>query len=299
MKDRFVAALVGGIALCAGHATGQQLLMVPDSTDDRIMLFNSFDGSLVNADFINEGVVGDVMSTPIEAQLVGNEIWVTDQIGDVVNRFSADGSSFLGAISNPSMDNLRGFEVVGNTALVAGIDGVHRIDVNTQTYLGLNEYRGADSSLFDIYNHNGILLAANNGVEDIDIIDLNGDYVQTVIDSDGVTSIDFPEQIAGLDNGNFMAAGFSSPSGIYEFTTEGDDLGIIAAADAGPRGAYELGNGNIMYTNGSGVFVFDINTGGATQVASGSARFISELVPAPSSATLLAFAGLCASRRRR
>lgn len=299
MNTNVFAAFAGAAILCASSANAQQLLMVPESTNDRVMLFNAFDGSLVNADFITEGVVGDVMSTPIEAQLVGNEIWVTDQLGDVVNRFSADGSSFLGAISDPSLDNLRGFEVVGNTALVAGIDGVHRIDVNTQAYLGLNEYRGADSSLFDIYNHNGTLLAANNDVEDIDIIDISGDLVQTVIDSDGISSIDFPEQIAGLSNGNFMTAGFSPPSGIYEFSTEGDDFGIIAALDAGPRGAFELGNGNIMYTNGSGVFVFDIVTGGVSQVGEGSARFISPLVPAPSSAALLAVAGIAAQRRRR
>ena len=273
--------------------------MVPESTNDRVMLFDAFDGSLINADFISEGVVGDVMATPIEAQLVGNEIWVTDQLNDVVNRFSADGSSFLGAISDVSLDNLRGFEVLGGTAYVAGIDGVHRIDVATQSYLGLNAYRGDDSSIFDVYNFGGDLYVSNNTLQDIDIIDLSGNLAQTVVDSDGVSGIDFPEQIAGLDNGNFMVAGFISPSGVYEFTTEGDDLGIIAGADAGPRGAYELGNGNIMYTNGSGVFVFDVNTGGLTQVASGSARFITELVPAPSSATLLALAGMCATRRRR
>jgi hypothetical protein len=64
--------------------------------------------------------------------------------------------------------------------------------------------------------------------------------------------INFPEQIAELGSSNVLAAEFSTPSGVWELDADGN---LIAVYDpvTGNRGVFELSNGNILTSNGSGV----------------------------------------------
>ncbi len=78
--------------------------------------------------------------------------------------------------------------------------------------------------------------------------------------------------------------------------SDGTNLGIVAGLDFGPRAAYELGNGQIAWTNGA-QFGTDSVAFGA-----GSFRFISatSAVPEPTSLSVL-FAmavGICVRRKR-
>ena len=51
---------------------------------------------------------------------------------------------------------------------------------------------------------------------------------QTIFhDSDGVTGIDFPEQIHVSASGRVFAAGFSAPSGIFEYDSAGMEVSFI------------------------------------------------------------------------
>ncbi|MGQ9657263.1 MAG: hypothetical protein ACUVV1_05105 [Fimbriimonadales bacterium] len=85
--------------------------------------------------------------------------------------------------------------------------------------------------------------------------DLNGAFLGQW----GGTTIRFPQQITRRrSNGNLLVAGFSSPAGIYEFDDAGNQIAYYAVG-TGPRGAYELENGLILFTDGSGVKVFDPN----------------------------------------
>jgi len=67
-------------------------LLIPDSTNDRVMSFDPTTGDLVDADFIPADATN--LSTPIHAILSsgGDSILVSDQIEDVVQEYALDGS---------------------------------------------------------------------------------------------------------------------------------------------------------------------------------------------------------------
>ena len=84
-----------GGALTASLASSQQLL-VPESTNDQVMLFDANDGSLINQNFIDLTAVG--ASTPIECLPGPDGLYISDQISDTVYKYSLDGSTFIGQI---------------------------------------------------------------------------------------------------------------------------------------------------------------------------------------------------------
>lgn len=301
-----VAALTG-LASSAQAGNPLEFLVVPDSSNDVIVTFNPFDGSLINSNFIDLNQF-ETTGTPKHALQVGNEIWVSDQIRDRIDRFTLTGGylSTIGGTDTGGLDNIKGMAVVGNEVWVTNAgsgngapgNSIVRIDSTTGA---INGFSATDGSLFDVVNYQGQVLGGNIGNESLEFYDLSGAFVSTFHSSDGVTGIDFPQQIFVRDDGGVLVAGFSLPSGVYSFDSAGNDLGILAGADLGPRGVYELGNGNIMWTNGAGVWVTDINTGQATLVyEGGSSQYIDLVViPTPGAAGLLALAGLAATRRRR
>ena len=297
---------VAVVGMAAGIASAQSgVLMVPESSNDRVMLFDAFDGSLITDNFID--LVPQGAGTPINAVQAGQEIWVSDQIADSIFRYSLDGSTHLGTITG-GMDNIRGFEVVGNTAYVTNSgtgngapgDGIVTIDVSSATINGF--FASGDTGAgdpFDVLSYSGNLLVNDISGEDIDVFSTGGAFQSVFVESDGVSGIDFPEQMAETSSGTILAAGFSSPAGIYEYDGSGTLLNYYDVG-TGIRGVHELGNGNIMFTDGAGVHVLDPNTGAITDSIDGvSARFIEAYIPAPGGAALLGLAGVAAFRRRR
>lgn len=308
----FVAVAAAGLAV---SASGQNLL-VPESVGDVVYLINGQDGSVINSSFIDLGAAATAAGytgslTPIEAIEVGNEIWVSDQLADRIWTFDRSGN-FTGQIGvdgagDGQLNNIRGIEVVGNTVYASiGTDntagtvlrGVAEIDVTTRDVLGSFNGRALnDTSYFDVVAYDGELLVSNidSGNDGIERYDTAGNFLGILVSSDGVSGIDFPQQInARGSNGNLLVSGFSPPSGVWEFSPEGDNLGIVAALDLGPRAGYELGNGSIIWSNGSFLAT------DAQSFAEGSFRFFSPTsVPTPASAALLGLGGLAASRRRR
>lgn len=293
-----VVALAAGAAAPAFGGVGQ-FLVVPDSTNDILVTFNPFDGSLINSNFATIGG-----GTPKHAMQVGSEIWVSNQITDQIDRFDFNGS-LISSISG-GLDNIKGMAVVGSEVWVTnagsnnGAPGNSIVKINSATG-AINGFSPTDGSLFDLVNYQGQLLGSNIGNEDLEFYDLGGNFGSTFHASDGVTGIDFPQQLFVRADGGVLAAGFSPTSGVYAFDAAGNDLGIIAGLDGGARGVYELGNGNIMWTNGGGVWVTDPNTGLTTNVYDGgSGQYIDLVViPAPGTVGLLALAGLASRRRRR
>ena len=110
-------------------------------------------------------------------------------------------------------------------------------------------------------------------------------------------SINFPEQIQYMPStGHYLNASFSD-NVIVEFDLAGNIYNQWSFS--GGRGVYELGNGDLICTNGSGVWSLDTGSGVATPIREGiSGRFI-EFVPAPGAISLLGLAGLVSRRRRR
>jgi hypothetical protein len=294
---RFSAiAFVAGVAVSA--ASAQQYVIGVDSTANAAHLFNPFDGSIVQDNFLQWGDLGTGGSTAKEALQVGDQIWVSDQLRDVIYRFGLDGAH-LGTIGNSGLDNIRGMEVVGDQVWVTNAgsnqgapgNSLVFIDIATTSIVGS---AAANGSTWDIINYNGQLLVSDSTSENLEIYDLSGNFVSVFHDSDGLSGIDFPQQMFAKANGNVLAAGFSLPSGVYEYDSMGNSLGIVAGDGFGPRGVLQLGNGEIMWTNGAGFWV----SGG--NVFGGSGQYLNFVtIPTPAGLALLAMGGAVATRRRR
>ncbi len=296
--SRTLLTIVAGASMAAGAGAAEaQYLMMPDSTNNVMVLFDPTDGSVVNSNYF--ALAG---GTTVHAMQVGSEIWVSEQIGDRISRWDILGNS-LGAISG-GLDNIRGMGRIGDRVYVTnagtgnGAPGAAVVMFDTAgTNLGSFSTVGLAPSPFGILAHQGgMLVSSSSADDDIHRFDLSGNSLGAFHNS---ASISFVEQLAHAANGNVLAAGFSTPAGVYELDA---DTGAIVSsfAGSGVRGVRQLGNGNIMWTNGSGAWVYDSNTQQSTQVYAGGGRYVDFVViPAPGSFALLGLSGLIAFRRRR
>jgi len=282
-------ALVLPLVVCG------QYLMMPDSTNNRVVLFDPFDGSVVNPNYFALGG-----GTPIHAMQVGNEIWVSEQVGDKVSRFDLFGNP-LGAISG-GLDNIRGMGFINNTVYVTNAGTANGAPGNavvmfdtTGNNLGYFTTTGYAPSPFGVLEHMGaMLVSSSSGNDDIHRFSLAGNPLGTFHNS---TSLNFVEQMNYAKDGNVLAAGFSSNNVVRLDVNTGAILASFTAS--GARGVYQLGNGNIMWTSGSGAYVYDVGTGQSTLVYSGGGRYVDYLlIPEPASLSLLAVAGVVVARRR-
>lgn len=289
-----VLALALGAAVSASQA--QLYIMGVDSTNDGVSLFDAQTGALVQQNFID--LVAVDAGTPKHALQVGNEIWVSDQIRDSIFRFDLTGAH-LGTIGTTGLDNIKGMQVVGNQVWVTNAGSNNGSSGNSIVFIdiasqGIAGSVATNGSLFDLIHYQGQLLGSNITNEALEWYDLNGNYVGDFVTSDGVSGIDFPQQLHARVNGNVLAGGFSPPAGVYEYDQFGNSLGIVAGVDQGIRGVIELGNGEIMWSNGAGFWA------GTELVLEGSGQYFSFVtIPAPGALALLGLGGLMGARRRR
>ncbi len=260
-------------------------LMVPESTTDATMSFNPFDGSLISTTFLPGGDPN--LSTPIEANLTpGGTIIISDQITDQIAEFDTLGvfvrTLFGGSLD--TLDNCRGNTLSpGLNSVMACIggginqDAIAEFDLSTGNFIGnfITPNTTFMDSPFDIIFRASDCLVSASSSNDITRYDLSGNHL-----GDFVPSISFPEQLYETASGNVLAAGFSSPSGLYIYDSNGTQLNYFNAV-TGLRGVYQLGNGNYMVTSGTGVHILDGTSGNliSTPVSGVSGRFISDFDP--------------------
>lgn len=289
----FLGSLMAA-ALLASGALAQPYIMMPDSTNNRIVTFDPFDGSVMNPNLFGLGG-----GTPIHAMVVGNEIWVSEQVGDRVSRWSMTGTP-MGQIGTAGLDNIRGMGLVSGTVYVTNAgtansapgNAVVMFDTNGNP-MGSFTTTGLAPSPFGILEHQGgILVSSSSGNNDIHKFNLAGGSIGAFHNS---ASLNFAEQMNYATDGNVLVAGFSSNNVVRLDVNSGAVMETIAAS--GARGVIQLGNGNIMWTNGSGAHVFNVTTRTSSLVYSGGGRYL-ELVPEPMSLFGLG-AGLALLARRR
>ncbi|MEO1337731.1 MAG: hypothetical protein AAFV29_18955, partial [Myxococcota bacterium] len=99
-----------------------------------------------------------------------------------------------------------------------------------------------------------------SGGENIERYDLQGTFVETFHDSDGVVGIDFPQQLQAAADGGILAAGFSTPRGLYSYDASGMQIAARTNLITSPRGIIRLGNGQILYAGGTCVMRYDPTT---------------------------------------
>ncbi|MEM7588372.1 MAG: hypothetical protein AAF560_33600, partial [Acidobacteriota bacterium] len=263
---------------------GGGLLLIPESTHDRVMAFDPATGDLVDADYIPADP--DNLSTPIHAivNAAGDGFLLSDQVEDVVQEYDLDGN-FVGTFAPAGgpdlaiLDNIRGIALRPNGNLLVTVGG------------GANADAVAEFDTAGNFLGNFIAIGAGGLDSPFDVLLRSSDYLVAGIDSDTIHSFDldgnplpdfalidnFPEQIAETASGNVLVANFSgTQAGVVEYDATGMLVGVYTPVEvAGFRGVYELGNGNILVTNGGGVHEID-RAGNLveTKLAGVSARFI-------------------------
>ena len=240
------------LAATSGLA-GADVLLIPDSGNDKVWAFDPFDGSVLTEDFIPSD--GNLIQ-PINAiDSQDGTILVSDENADAVFEYAYDGS-FLRTVAD-NLDALQGITVVEGTAFVASRTGpaIYRIRIDN-----------GDVSLFSDAAElgtprdlaiGGSVLVTNSGGENIERLDLDGVFVETFHDSDGATGIDFPQQLQVFDSGQVLVAGFSAPFGLYLYDADGNEEAAFTNLITSPRGVYPLGNGQYLYSGGTRVMRYD------------------------------------------
>ena len=258
-------------------------IMVLESTNNRVMALNYTDGSLIDANYIV--ISGDTVTTPVEALLSPTTtVLISGQVSDNITEFDTAGNYIRTLVDDyvAVLDNVRGIELrPGTNSVVATVgggandDAIPEFDLTTGAYLG--NFIAPNSAIMDspfdiIFRLNDCLVSAITS-HDITRYDLSGNYLSDFV----TTGIRFPEQLYECTNGDIIAAGFSSPSGLYIYDSLGTQLNYFNAV-TGLRGAFQLGNGNYMVTSGTAVVVLDRVTGTvvATPVTGVSGRYIRE-----------------------
>lgn len=278
MKVRYVPFLL--LAGCATHTLAQDVLLIPDSSTDRVWAFSAVDGQLIDDAFITDpGSVGgiDVFNRPLEV-LLGSDgnLLVSDQFADVVSEFAPDGS-FIRVFSNGGvrdadvMDNIRGGHVL-TTGPNAGdvlitnsgrlndlvisqknVKSFNADDGSEQTDFAFNRYGGIRGP-FDVIEYNGEVLVADEGQDKIVRYTMEGKFNERFTSALDVPQLDFPQQMAIASNGNLLVCAFSTGV-ILEFDSGAN---LVGQYDPGTlelyRGIAELDNGNLLVTTTTGVF---------------------------------------------
>src|SRR3954468_13286128 len=214
MNKLFTLLLAAGAVLfatIASPASAQGVILMPDSTNNRLVAFDAFNGSVVNSNMFALAA-----GTPVSAVQVGSEIWVSEQIGDRISHWSMSGV-FLGEIGGASggLDNVRGIAMVGNVIYVAnsgtanGAPGAAVVMFSTSgAPLGNFSTTGFAPGPFYILEQQGTLLVSSDtGNNDIHRFTLGGVSVGAFHNS---TALNFVEQMGMAANGSILAAGFST-----------------------------------------------------------------------------------------
>lgn len=287
-----ITAACAAFGIAASSAVGDFLMVTGShfSGTRSVALFDPYSGALVDSNYIDIGTQGGQK----HAMQVNDQIWVTQQTGgDVrIRRFSLTGE-LVGEIGD-GMTNVRGMALINDSVYIThgGALGPGNAIIQYDTNGNWQDTHLIGGGPMSILEYNGQIVVGH----------LSGGI--QVFDHDMNELSPFAESSVSLNQmsvnaaGNILVAGLSSHS-VSELDAEGNVLSSFSAS--GSRGVWELGNGNIMWTNSQGVHVYDVLDGTHnTVMGSFNAQYIDHLsIPAPGAMALLGLAGILGTRRRR
>lgn len=292
------------LAVAVAPAAFAQYILAVDSGVDRIIKLDAQTGAVVDDFFIVDAASTTTydFNLPKDVDVVGNEIWVTDQSADAVFRFDHAGA-YVGKITG-GLDNIKGAAVVGNeywvtnagTANGAPGNSVVRFDLSGNN-LGSFSTVG---SLFDLMVVGNEVLATNITNFDIERYSLTGSLLGAFHASDGVTGIDFGQQMTTVGS-NVWAAGFSLPAGLYGYNAAGVQTNYFDVGLA-LRGLTRLGNGLMLSTGGTRLLTIDPVTGASVDIVNATGRsfqYLTPFTPVPEPATMAVLALAAFLKRRK
>lgn len=276
------------LTFCVATTANAQILLVPDATSDQLVAFDPFDGHLLNP---------AVFAIPNTVQVgvidVNGEIWLTEQTGDRITRRDLSGA-IIGTIGptfpGGGFDNIRGLANVGGLIYVTNAGSANGATANSVVIL---DSTGAHVSTFSVNTlatspfavlgfQGDILVSGFSNANDVYRFTVTGTPVGVFHNS---TTISPAHGLALAGDGNVWCVGFTSANVCKLDATTGAVLTSFPAPST-PRGVYELGNGNVMWTNGTGVHIFDVVSSTSTQVFVGACYHVGLFSATPASTTV-------------
>jgi hypothetical protein len=260
-------------------------LLIPDSTNKRLMVFDSTTGDLIDPNFIlmEDEPTGTVIHAILSAS--GDSLLISDQTRDVVHEYDLEGNNLgifapSGGANTDILDNIRGIALRPNGNLLVSVgagpnaNAIAEFDTDGE-YLGnfvANGSGGLDSP-FDVYQRVGtdwLVSSINNNL----VIGYHLDTGAPLGDFASINS--FPQQLLEIGNSNVLLGNFSgTQTGVVELTSAGVLVGVYNPGGvSGNRGVYELPNGHILTSTSGGVFVIDRAGNLVDTKYTGQSRFI-------------------------
>ncbi|MBK8914728.1 MAG: hypothetical protein IPM64_09060 [Phycisphaerales bacterium] len=272
------------LALFLACPAAAGVLLIPNTGTgfDNVWAFDAFDGSLVN----NNYIAGDSnMQQVIKVVRNGSgNYYMVDETADAVFEYGANRLYIqtLANAANNGLDQPYSIALHSNQLYVSVIGGLAPNTVQRFELDGTGQTTFADLALAgagaprDILFRAGDVLIGDSIGDDINRFSLSGSFLSTWHNSDGITGIDFPNQLYADANGDILAAGFTAPFGIYRYDSTGVQLNYWTLPTS-PRGVHRLGNGRILWSGGTRVGVLDPVSGTSVDVLNtpnASFRFI-------------------------
>ena len=255
-----------------------------------VILLDAENGSIVDPNFIDLTPLSQ--GTPKDILQVNEELWISDQIEDRIDRFDLEGN-YLSTISG-GLDNIKGMELVDDTEVWvtnagsnngAPGDAIIRFDLNGNNLGFINT--DPDSS-FDIIDVGGEVYVSYIGSGTrIERLDYNGAILGNVVGTGVVTFIQQME--LNPSNSSVYAAVFSSNgsniAGVYEFSTSNGSI-LNSWQEGGIRGVAQLGDGNLLVSGPTnyGLKILDPSTGNTTQIWNESTQYFGRVNLTPCTA---------------
>jgi hypothetical protein len=272
------------------------MLLVMDSYNNKVIGLDSQTGDIIDTSFIPRQ--DTMLATPkVAMQTPWGRIFISDQIKDVVYEFDTAGTYIgifapQGGQNNNILDNIRGIGFRPNNNLLVTVGSGTNINTLQQfspsgSHIGTFISNASLTSPFDvIYVDNKYYVTSSTTTATavkIGIFDSTGAYIGPFTSRD---STRFCQQIIKLNDGNFAVAAFSVPGvGIQIFSPNGTFIKVLTGV-SNNRGVYQLGNGNFVTTNATGLYEIDDTTGALVRtIISGSTvfsgQYITKYVPGP------------------
>lgn len=236
------------------------LLLVPDSTNKRVLALDPTTGDVLDANYILDP---DHLSTPISVvgSPDGRYILVSDNTNDVIQKYDTAGNYVgvfapAGGVNTSILDNPRGIAWVDNFLFVTeGVNDSVLVFDSQGNFVDVaipSGFGGLDSP-YDFYDRFDDALVG--GITSDAIHRYDG---TAVYPGDFAAPIAFPQQITASSDGHIWVANFSTPNrGLVEYLADGTFVAAYSPLDAGHRGVYQLPNGNLLTTSGSTLLEMD------------------------------------------
>ena len=218
-------------------------------------------------------------TTPKGIRQIDNEVWITDQVTDMIYRFDLTQNHLSNITGN--LDNIKGLDIVdgsevwvtnsGSSNSAPG-DAIVRYDT-AGNHLG--HFMTGGRTPFDVVddNNGNVYISYSNNGSPIEKRDYSGNLVQTLVPSG---TLSFVQQLDIMASGNLLAGAFSSPAGIYVFdSTTGAQLNYWP--QSGVRGVIETGDGSILWSSSTGIHRLDPTTGTSVTLLAGSAQYFTRI----------------------